>query len=164
MAASSRPDTLRTHRDAGAIRPQKRSARTRATSSAHTLLAAQRAARTRPMRTRLLPRSSADHARTLTSRTAGTGPIARGSSARVQQQMRVRRPAGRRSGVVRARKVCIVSRLRRSQKLRRLFVERGRLGQDLVDAVGGPVSHESRGLFLSFCTRRSSRAAVQASY
>ena len=39
MAASSRPDTLRTHRDAGAIRPQKRSARTRATSSAHTVSA-----------------------------------------------------------------------------------------------------------------------------
>ena len=164
MAASSRPDTLRTHRDAGAIRPQKRSARTRATSSAHTLLAAQRAARTRPMRTRLLPRSSADHARTLTSRTAGTGPIARGSSARVQQQMRVRRQAGRWRGVVRLPKVCISAGLRRLPELRRHLVEGGRLGLDLVVVVVGPVKHESRGLSLSFCTRRSSRASFQASY
>ena len=101
------------------------------------------------------PHSSADGARKLANRTAGRGPTARGSGVLMQPQMRVRRPAGRRRGVVRAQKLFIVSWLRRSQKLRRYFVEQGRLGLDLVAVVGGPANVGAARLFVTFCKRNT---------
>ena len=92
-------------------------------------------------------------------------PSGRGSGAAADDmEMRVRRPAGRRRGVVRARKLCIVTRFCRLPKLRRHLVEGGRLGQVLVDAVAGPVTNERRRHLLSFCMCPKSRGHMQTPY